>query len=376
MTLLHTPLHGAHERLGARMVPFAGWHMPVQYAGVVEEHRAVRSSAGVFDVSHMGEFRVDGPGAEGLLQAITPNDVAKLKVGRAHYSAFLTEGGTYVDDLLVYRLGPESFMVVVNAANAAKDWAWITEAEARLGDALPGAVRLRDESKDVALIALQGPKALEVLTPLHEPGESGPATPDELRYYGFSAGSRVAGHPVDVLSRTGYTGEDGFELYLQAQHAEPVWDALLENEAVRPAGLGARDTLRLEAGMCLYGNDIDETVTPLEAGLQWTVKWSKGDFTGRKALEDQRATGARRRLVGLEVKGRGIARQGHAVRVGESTVGRVTSGTHSPTLERPIAMAQVETAHSDVGTRVVVDVRGRDVEAEVVELPFLRRDKA
>ncbi|HVF58244.1 MAG TPA: glycine cleavage system aminomethyltransferase GcvT [Thermoanaerobaculia bacterium] len=362
--LKRTPLHECHREAGARLVEFAGWEMPVQYAGVIEEHRAVRGAAGLFDVSHMGEIAVRGAGAEALLQRLTPNDVAKLAPGRAHYSGLLTERGTYVDDVLVYRLGSDEFLLVVNASNAAKDLDWML---ARAGGAEAEVV---DASDRYALLALQGPRALEILAPL--------ATPDvaPLRYYGFTRGE-VAGRPA-LVSRTGYTGEDGFELYLAPEDAPAVWQRLLEagrDKGLVTAGLGARDTLRLEAGMALYGHEIDDTTTPFEAGLDWVVKLDKGEFLGRAALEAQRREGMPRKLVGFEIEGRGIAREGHAVLDGAGPAGRVTSGTWSPTFEKALGMAYVPVERAAPGSRLAIDVRGRALPATVVDLPFYRRPR-
>jgi aminomethyltransferase len=356
-TLKRTPLHACHLEAGARMVDFTGWDMPVQYSGVIEEHRAVRTGAGLFDVSHMGEVRVRGAAAEALLQRLTPNDVGKLAVGKAHYSGLLTERGTYVDDLLIYKLAPEDFLVVVNASNADRDFEWIaSRAE--------GDVEVVNESDRYALLALQGPKALEILAPMV------PAEVAGLKYYGFLQGA-VAGAPA-IISRTGYTGEDGVELYLSPEDAPGVWRRLVEAGAV-PAGLGARDTLRLEAAMALYGHEIDETTTPFEAGLGWVVKLEKGDFLGRDALVAQKERGAGRKLVGFEVRGRGIARQGHGVVSEGGTVGAVTSGTWSPTFEKALGMAYVPPALAAPGTSLTLDVRGKEIPAAVVELPFYRR---
>jgi aminomethyltransferase len=335
--------------------------MPVQYGGVIGEHRAVRSAAGLFDVSHMGEFLVTGPGAEGLIQRLTPNDVSKLTPGRAHYSGLLTSEGTYVDDLLVYRLGDEEFLLVVNAANTAKDFAWVREH-------LDGEVELTDRSMDYALLALQGPRALRILQPLTETDLS------TIRYYRFADGP-VAGSP-SLISRTGYTGEDGFELYLPPADAAAVWDRLLEAgtpEGLVPAGLGARDTLRLEAGMALYGHEIDDTTTPWDAGLDWVVKLDKGDFVGRQALVAQKDAGTQRCLVGFEVDGRGIARQGHAVMADGGKVGEVTSGTWSPTFEKALGMAYVPHSLAKPETELALEVRGKLLTARVVKLPFYKR---
>jgi len=359
-TLRRTPLYECHLEAGAKIVDFAGWEMPVQYAGVIEEHRAVRTAAGLFDVSHMGEIRVKGSGAEAFLQRLTPNDVSKLVPGRAHYSGLLTDRGTYIDDLLIYRLAAEDFLVVVNASNARRDYEWI--ASRVEGDD----AEVTDESDRYALLALQGPKALEILAPLASRDVSG------LKYYGFAEGT-VDGAPA-LISRTGYTGEDGVELYVSPEDAPRLWRRLLEGGA-SPAGLGARDTLRLEAAMALYGHEIDETTTPFEAGLAWVVKLDKGDFLGRDALADQKARGLERKLVGFEVQGRGIARQGHGVVSDGGRVGDVTSGTWSPTFEKALGMAYVPSGLAAAGTPLTLDVRGRSLPAVVVETPFYRRSR-
>lgn len=358
-----TPLFDRHLAAGGRMVEFAGWQMPVQYRGVIEEHRAVRTAAGLFDVSHMGEIRIAGPGAEAFVQRLTPNDVSALEPGRIQYSALLAEDGTYHDDILVYRMAADELMLVVNASNAAKDFAWVA-AQPHEG------LAVEDVSDAYALLALQGPRAVEILRGLT-------ATPlDPIRYYRFAHGE-VAGVPA-ILSRTGYTGEDGFELYLAPDAAGLVWDALLAAGAAHgltPAGLGARDTLRLEAGMPLYGHELDRTTTPWEAGLDWVIKLDKGDFVGREALAAARERGSARRLCGFEVEGRGIAREGHEVRVAGASVGRVTSGTFSPTFERALGMAYVAAEHAEPGTEVEIDVRGRSVAARLRPLPFYKRAK-
>lgn len=368
-TLRRTPLYDNHRAAGGKIVEFAGWEMPVQYAGVIEEHRAVRGCAGLFDVSHMGELRVSGPGAEELLQRLTPNDVSKLTPGRAHYSAFLTERGTYVDDLLVYRIGPDELLVVVNAANAEKDHRWAAD-HARGASG----VEVEDVSDRYALLALQGPRAIEILRPLAAVRDGREL--DEIKYYHFAHGE-VDGAPA-ILSRTGYTGEDGFELYLDPDEAPRVWDRLLgagERHGLVPAGLGARDTLRLEAGMALYGHEIDDTTTAWEANLGWTVKLDKGDFIGRDALVSQREAGIERRLVGFEVEGRGIAREGHPVMRGDEAVGRVTSGTWSPTFEKALGMAYVPLDLAEPGSAIEIEVRGRRLSAKVVTLPFYKRSR-
>lgn len=362
-SLARTPLYESHRRAGARLVDFAGWEMPVQYAGVIEEHRAVRNAAGLFDVSHMGEVLVKGAGAEAFLQGLTPNDVAKLQPGRSHYSALLNQHGTYLDDLIVSRLGAEEFLIVVNASNAADDFAWIA------GHPHPGCT-VEDISERYALLALQGPRAAAILQRLTALDLAA------IKYYRFSIGE-VAGHGA-LVSRTGYTGEDGFELFVGPEAAAPLWETMLETGAgdgLVPAGLGARDTLRLEAGMALYGHEIDATTTPLEAGLDWTVKFDKGDFLGRDALVAQRAQGVARRLVGFEVSGRGIARQGHAVLHQGGQVGAVTSGTWSPTFEKAVGMAYVPTELAATGTALTLSVRGKELAAVVVEMPLYCRPK-
>lgn len=345
------------------MVEFAGWSMPVQYGGVLDEHRAVRQRAGLFDVSHMGEIRVAGPGAEVFLQRLTPNNVERLSPGRAHYSGLLNERGGYLDDLLVYRLGDEEFLIVVNAANVESDFDWIR------GHASDG-VTVENVSADYALLALQGPRALDILARLTD------TELEEVRYYRFARG-RVADRDA-ILSRTGYTGEDGFELYVAPDDAPAIWRRLLEAgepEGLVPAGLGARDTLRLEAGMALYGHELDAETTPWEAGLDWVVKLDTGDFIGRRALLEQQETGVARRLLGFEVERRGIAREGHSVLVDGEPAGRVTSGTFSPTFEKALGMAYVPADIAEPGRQVEIEVRGRRLPARLVALPFYRRER-
>ena len=357
-----TPLYDLHRELGAKLIDFGGWEMPVQYSGILEEHRAVRERVGIFDVSHMGELEVTGAEALASLQWLTPNDVAKLSDGRCHYSAFLTERGTFVDDLLVYRKAADSYLLVVNASNTPKDFEW-ARAHAR-GDA-----RIEDASDRYALIAVQGPRAAELLS------RSAEKDPTSLAYYAFLETS-VFGAPA-LVSRTGYTGEDGFEIYLAPEKAESVFRGLLEEgraDGAVPCGLGARDTLRLEARMALYGNDIDDTVTPWEADLGWIVKLKKGDFLGRAALERQRAEGVTRKLVGFEMVDRGIARHGYPARTDHGE-GVVTSGTYSPTLSKPIGLAMLPAVAAEIGTEFTVDIRGRGAKARVVPTPFYKRAK-
>ncbi len=365
--LKRTPLYHLHRELGARLVEFGGWEMPVQYGGIVEEHRAVRQRAGLFDVSHMGEFRVDGPGALELLQALVPNNVERLAVNQALYTQILRPDGGTLDDLLIYRLGEFEYMVVVNAGTMEKDWAWFVEqARGRVGYTL---VNVSDET---GLIALQGPLARTILQPITD-------TPlDQIKYYRCARGT-VAGISA-LISRTGYTGEDGFELYVAAGDTARVWNALLDAgrpHGLLPAGLGARDTLRLEAGYCLYGHELTEDITPLEAGLGWTVKLEKGaDFIGRGALATERRQGLPRQLVGIELRERGIPRAGYAILRDGARVGELTSGTYAPTLDRPIAMGYVAPAHAVAGTEVAVEIRGKPVAAVVAALPFYKRPQS
>jgi aminomethyltransferase len=359
-----TPLHPCHVQAGARLVDFAGWEMPVSYAGILAEHLAVRRAAGLFDVSHMGEIEIRGAGAEAFVDSLTPNRVRGLSPGRAQYSALLTEEGTYVDDLLVYRLDAETILLVVNASNTAKDLAWIQE---RATDG----VTVDDVSDATALLALQGPLSSEIL--------AGTTDANLGKLLSFRlVSTTVAGAPA-VVSRTGYTGEDGFEIFVAAGDAEHVWNALLDAGRERglvPAGLGARDSLRLEAGLCLYGHEIDETVTPFEVGLDWVVKLEDRDFVGRDALLRQRAAGVPRRLVGLVLEGRRIGRAGVTVWGGNEAIGRVTSGTWSPYLEQSIAMALVGSGDAIPGAPVEVEVREARERAAVRGLPFYRRRRA
>jgi aminomethyltransferase len=363
-TVIHeTPLAARHEALGARMIDFAGWRMPVQYGSILDEHRSVRERAGLFDLSHMGELLIEGPDAGDALATALVTDPPSLAVGRAHYSMICAPNGGIIDDLIVYRLAEDRFMVVANAANAQV----VSEA---FGERLRGSrAVLDDQSLATGLVAIQGPRAVEALTPLTDVDLGG------LRYYGIAEGS-VAGIPAHV-ARTGYTGEDGFEVFVETARTGELWDAMLD--AVRgvdggPVGLGARDTLRLEAGMPLYGNELDLTTTPYDAGLGRVVKLDKpNDFVGRAALEKAAADGPKRRLVGLTVEGRGIARHGYPVDAGDRRTGVVTSGTQSPTLAMPIAMAYVAPSDAEPGTMVDIEIRDARVPARVVPLPFYKR---
>jgi aminomethyltransferase len=362
--LRKTPLNARHRASNARMMPFAGWDMPVEFSGIVNEHMAVRTRAGLFDVSHMGELEVAGKDALAAVQRVLSNDASRLQVGQAQYSGLLTPGGTYVDDLIIYRMAPSHFMLVVNAANAAKDYAWISEQIKEAGDAA-----VIDSSNRYALIAIQGPASTEVLQPLST------VELNELPPYGFAHG-HVADARVTV-ARTGYTGEDGFEIFVPPNMADAVWRGLLESGRsvdIVPVGLGARDTLRLEAAMRLYGNDIDESTTALEAGLGWTLGWNK-EFIGRDALREQKEAGLTRKLVGFEMIDRGIARHGYHVVRGGKPAGVVTSGTQTPYLKKAIGMAYVPIDLATPGTEIDIDVRGRLAKARVVPLPFYKRAK-
>ena len=320
--LKKTPLNELHRELGAKMVDFGGWDMPVQYSGILAEHEAVRERAGLFDVSHMGEITVVGPDALAYLQSITPNDVSKLSDGRCHYNALLYPTGGFVDDILIYRNAEDDYFVVVNAGNSDKDFAWMKERAADFD------VKVENESADWAQIAVQGPKAERILAKLTDLDLAG------MKYYRFAVG--IVDDVEAIVSRTGYTGEDGFEVYVPSGEGARIFRRLLEagsDEGILPAGLGARDTLRLEAKMALYGNDIDAETTPLEADLGWIVKLDKGEFIGSDVLQQQKDEGVERTLVGFEMIDRGIARHGYPVAVDGQEVGVVTSGTHSPTLK-------------------------------------------
>ncbi len=358
-----TALAARHRALGARMVPFAGWNMPVEYSGISQEHLAVRSSAGLFDVSHMGEIEVAGKGALAAVQRLSCNDAGRLKVGQAQYSALLTPEGTFVDDVMLYRLGPSHFLFVVNAAREARDHAWIVEQAAQVPE-----TAVVDSSSRYALIAIQGPAAADVLAPV--------ATIDvgEIAPFAFSYGE--VANARALIARTGYTGEDGFELFIPPAMADRVWQALMESgrsAGILPCGLGARDTLRLEAALRLYGQDIDETTTVVEAGLGWIVDWNKVNGIGLDRLRAQKASGVSRRLVGFEMVERGIARPGHAVVLDGKAVGHVTSGTQTPFLKKGIGMAYVPASLASAGTPLAIDIRGSVAGAVVVGLPFYRR---
>ena len=360
--LRRTSLYDVHKALGAKLVPFAGWEMPVQYpTGILAEHHAVRNGVGIFDVSHMGEFEISGPDRNALVNRVTCNDVAALEAGHVQYSGILTNEGTFVDDCTVYRF-EDKLMIVVNASNTARAWEHIV---AQKGGAN---VRLKDISADVGLLSIQGPTAESLLQPLTRTGLSA------IAYYHFVSG-RVADAEC-FISRTGYTGEDGFELYCRERDTPQIWESLIAAGA-KPIGLGARDSLRLEMGYALYGNDIDDTITPLEAGLGWIVKLDKGaPFMGDKALRDQKARGVTRKLVGFRLEGRGIPRHGYPVHHEGREVDLVRSGTMSPSLGQPIGTAYLPAAAAKPGTRFEVEIRGERVGAEVVKRPFWTKGSA
>lgn len=364
--LLRTPLYERHRTLGARLVEFGGWEMPVQYSGILDEHRAVRERAGLFDVCHMGEFRVEGPAALDFLQRLVPNNVARLVDGQALYTQILTpEGGTR-DDLIIYRDDADHYLVVVNAGTMPTDWAYFEES----GRGVDG-LTLTNVSAQTGLLALQGPRAQAILQPLTE------APLGEITYYHYREGV-VTGIPCRI-SRTGYTGEDGFELYCDAGQVGALWDALLatgQAEGLQPAGLGARDTLRLEAAYCLYGHELTTDITPLEAGLGWTVKLDKGvDFVGRDALVAEKAQGLRRKLVGVELTERNAPRAGHRIFQGGVAVGELTSGGVTPTLGKPIGMGYMSAGDMTPGAEVAIEIRGKFVPAVITPLPFYKRGR-
>jgi len=362
-TLDKTPLHSRHEALDARLVDFAGWLMPIQYAGVIEEHLAVREAAGLFDVSHMGEIVVRGPRATELLQKLTSNDVSRLADGQAQYSALTNPAGCPIDDILVYRVSAGEYLLCVNAANDDKDFAWVRD------HVIPGS-EAEHVSDRYAQMALQGPAAEGILSSITPLGLSG------LAPFAFAKGD-MAGRRC-MVARTGYTGEDGFEIYCDPDDAGPVWDALLEAgrpRGLQPVGLGARDTLRLEACLALYGNDIDETTTLLEAGLGFIVKLDKGDFIGREALARQKQEGLRRRLAGFQMEGRGIARHGYPVEVDGEPAGPVRSGSYAPFVRKNVGLVYLPIDKTRPDTELDVIIRAKPVPARVVRTPFYRRQK-
>ncbi|MBW8051459.1 MAG: glycine cleavage system aminomethyltransferase GcvT [Cytophagales bacterium] len=362
MELKKTALHGLHIELGAKMAPFAGFNMPVRYTSDIEEHNAVRNSVGVFDISHMGEFILKGPNALDLIQRITSNDASKLYAGKAQYSCMTNEKGGIVDDLLVYRTEEEEYLLVVNASNIEKDWNWISQHN-------HNSVEMKNISDQTSLIAVQGPKAIDVLQKLT------PVKLTDLKYYTFTKG-KVKGVPDILISATGYTGSGGFEIYFDNDQAKQIWNNIFEAGAefgIKPIGLGARDTLRLEMGFCLYGNDIDDTTSPIEAGLGWITKFTK-DFTNSINLQAQKDNGVKRKLVGFEMKERGIPRSHYEIiDTNEKNIGNVTSGTQSPSLGIGIGMGYVNTAYTEPGTEIFIGIRNKNVKAKVVKMPFYNK---
>ena len=361
MTLRKTPLNAVHRALGARMVEFARWEMPVQYSGVVDEHLAVRSSCGVFDVSHMGEIEVRGPGALETVQRLTTNDASRMDVGRCQYTLLCLDGGGVLDDTVLYRLGGERFLFCVNASNTEKVLSWMVEHAGK-------GAEIRDRSEEFAQIALQGPRAADVLSRVAD------FDVETLKFYRFV--TTVLFGSEAVVSRTGYTGEDGFEIYIEPRRARALWEALMEagrSFSIKPVGLGARDTLRLEMGYPLYGHELDEETTPLEAGLERFVAFDKEDFMGRAALLARRGAGLKRRLVGFTMVGPGIPRRGYAVTRHGEEIGRVTSGTFSPSLKKPIGMAYIRNDGEEPCDSFHIVIRNREAAAVVTPPPFYRR---
>jgi aminomethyltransferase len=362
MELKKIALNDVHEALGAKMVPFAGYNMPVRYSSDIEEHNTVRNAVGMFDVSHMGEFMLRGPQALELIQRITSNDASKLTDGKVQYSCFPNEGGGIVDDLLVYRFSEDEYMLVVNASNIEKDWEWVSRYNT-------DGVEMENISDEVSLFAVQGPKAIGALQPLTKIDLA------SMVYYTFEKGT-FAGVPDVIVSATGYTGSGGFEIYVKNEHARAVFDAIMEAGkpfGIKPIGLGARDTLRLEMGFCLYGNDINDTTSPLEAGLGWITKFDK-DFTNAANLKAQKETGVKRKLVGFEMLEKAIPRAHYDIVNAEGEkVGEVTSGTMSPSLGKGVGLGYVNSELSKAGTEIYIRVRNKDMKAQVVKLPFYKK---
>ncbi|HVD97463.1 MAG TPA: glycine cleavage system aminomethyltransferase GcvT [Cytophagaceae bacterium] len=360
--LKKVPLNDLHEKLGAKMVPFAGFNMPVRYSSDVEEHSTVRNSVGVFDVSHMGEFVLSGDKALALIQKITTNDASVLEIGKAQYSCFPNGKGGIVDDIIVYRTAEKEYLIVVNASNIEKDWNWIKQNNSEKA-------KMIDLSAKICLFAVQGPKSVETLQKLTDVNLA------EIPYYSFTTGN-IAGSENVLISNTGYTGAGGFELFLKASDAEMVWNKIFEAGAefgIKPIGLGARDTLRLEMGYCLYGNDIDDTTSPIQAGLGWITKFTK-DFIDSDLLRSQKENGVKKKLVGFEMIDRGIAR-GHYEIMNEHSqpIGTVTSGTQSPSLSKAIGIGYVEVEYAQPGKEIFINIRNNPYKAQIVKMPFLKK---
>jgi aminomethyltransferase len=362
MEIKNIPLHDVHVKLGGKMVPFAGFNMPVRYSSDIEEHMTVRNGVGVFDVSHMGEFSIKGPQALDLIQRVTSNDASKLVDGQAQYSCLPNTSGGIVDDLIVYRIKENDYLLVVNAGNIQKDWDWISQFN--IQDA-----EMKNISDDICLFAVQGPKAVNTLQKLTKTDLSA------IKYYHFAIGE-FAGVPEVIMSNTGYTGAGGFEIYVNKQYAEKVWEGIFkagEEFDIKPIGLGARDTLRLEMGFCLYGNDIDESTSPLEAGLGWITKFTK-EFTNSANIKAQKEAGVTRKLVGFKMMEKGIPRHDYSIKDGSgNSIGKVTSGTMSPMLGIGIGLGYVSIDHSNPGSEIFIDVRGRSLKAEITKLPLINK---
>lgn len=360
MEVKQVPLNDVHAKLGAKMVPFAGFNMPVRYSSDIEEHMAVRNGVGVFDVSHMGEFTLKGPNALDLIQRVTSNDASKLESKQAQYSCLPNENGGIVDDLIVYKIKDEDYLIVVNASNIDKDWEWISRFNSK-------GVDMKNISDDVCLFAVQGPAAVKTLQKLTKEDLS------VIKYYHFCVGE-FAGIPGVIMSNTGYTGAGGFEIYVSKEHALKVWDAIFDagkDVGIKPIGLGARDTLRLEMGFCLYGNDIDDTTSPLEAGLGWITKFTK-DFTNSASLKKQKEEGVKKKLVGFKMVDKGIPRHDYVIKDATGNpIGKVTSGTMSPMLGIGVGLGYVTTPFSTPGSEIFIDVRGKLLKASVNKLPLI-----
>lgn len=362
MELKYIPLNDLHIKLGGKMVPFAGYNMPVRYSSDIEEHMTVRNGVGVFDVSHMGEFTIKGPHALDLIQRVTSNDASKLVDGQAQYSCLPNENGGIVDDLIVYKIRDNDYLIVVNASNIEKDWNWFSRFNTK-------GAEMKNISEEMCLFAVQGPKASKVLQKLTSIDLS------SIKYYHFAIG-QLAGVDNVIISNTGYTGAGGFELYIHRDHAEKIWNAVFDagkEENIKPIGLGARDTLRLEMGFCLYGNDIDDTTSPLEAGLGWITKFTK-DFTNATDLKKQKENGVKRKLVGFKMVDKGIPRHDYTIK--DSTgnpIGKVTSGTISPVINSGIGLGYVSTEHTQPGHEIFIDVRGRNLKAVIHKPPFINQ---